>query len=89
MKYFITVFLALWALASPAQKIRVDLPHFAGKGYVWFCCHGDKQDTIAQGALNAKGQAVLTVPPLIMVGRGCRISCLPMVAVWRLFLIVR
>jgi len=51
------------ALASPAQKITIDLPHFAGKEYSWILSNGEKLDTIARGALDTNGQAVLTVPP--------------------------
>ena len=62
MKYVITSFLVLWVAAVSAQRITIDLPHFAGKEYVWFLCNGDGQDTLSRGKLDAKGRTVLTVP---------------------------
>jgi len=62
MKYFLIIFLTLSSVISSAQQITIDLSHFAGKEYVWFVSNGEKQDTIGRGSLNAKGQAVLTVP---------------------------
>ena len=63
MKYILTVFFAFLALVASAQRITIDLPHFAGKEYVWFVCVGDQLDTIARGTLDGKGQTVLTIPP--------------------------
>ena len=62
MRYLLTIFLAFTGFLLQGQRITVSLPHFAGKSYMWFFCHGDKQDTVAQGALDGKGKAVLTVP---------------------------
>jgi len=63
MKHLIINLFILLALPAAAQKITVDLPHFAGKEYVWVLFNGEKPDTIARGTLDAKGQTVLTVPP--------------------------
>ena len=63
MKYFLTSFFILCALATTAQKITVSLPHFADKEYVWIMLEGEKRDTVARGALDANGQAILIVPP--------------------------
>ena len=63
MKYFLTSFFALCALVMTAQKITVNLPYFADKEYVWFMLDGEKRDTVARGALDANGQAILIVPP--------------------------
>ena len=63
MKQFFTNLFMLLALPAAAQKITINLPHFADKEYVWVTFNGEKADTIARGALDAKGQTVLTVPP--------------------------
>jgi hypothetical protein len=63
MKHFIFILFTLMGICAQAQKITIDLPHFAGKEYVWFMINGDRQDTIKRGVLDAKGQTVLNVPP--------------------------
>jgi len=68
-QFFINLFILL-ALPAAAQKITINLPHFAGKEYVWVLFNGEKPDTIARGALDANGQTVLTVPPAYENRRG-------------------
>jgi len=63
MKHFLISVFVLWTLASSAQKITIDLPHFADKEYVWVVFVGEKLDTVARGTLDMNGQTVLTVPP--------------------------
>jgi len=70
MKHLLINLFILLALPAAAQKITIDLPHFAGKEYVWLLFNGDKTDTIARGALDANGQTVLTVPPAYGNRRG-------------------
>jgi len=70
MKPILITLFTLTTLFAPAQQITIVLPHFAGKEYVWFVHKGDKQDTLARGVLNAKGQTVLTVPPAYQHWRG-------------------
>ena len=60
--FFLTLFFAIIATAAPAQRITIDLPYFAGKSYEWIASEGEKIDTLAGGALDAAGKAVLTVP---------------------------
>lgn len=71
MKQFFTTTLFLCiTLSMQAQKITIDLPRFADREYVWLMCNGEKQDTITYGALDTKGQAVLTIPPAYKNWRG-------------------
>jgi len=70
IKRFFTSLFVLLALSATAQKIKIDLPHFAGKEYVWVMFGGEKTDTVAHGVLDTKGQTVLTVPPAYENWRG-------------------
>lgn len=71
MKRIIVLFAVLSAiLASSAQKVNINLPYFAGKEYVWVMVNGEKPDTVARGALDMNGQAVLTVPSAYQNWRG-------------------
>ena len=58
----ILFFCMLWAIATQAQLITINLPHFAGKKYVWIVSEGEKSDTLALGILNDEGKTVLKVP---------------------------
>ncbi|MBV4357759.1 peroxiredoxin family protein [Pinibacter aurantiacus] len=59
-----TLATALLATASlsQAQTIQLDLPHFAGKQYVYQLFQGDKKDTIMTGALDKNGKTTLVIP---------------------------
>jgi len=43
-------------------KVHINLPHFAGKPYVFYLMQGDRQDTIQSGALDEEGKTVLMLP---------------------------
>ena len=48
--------------AQTRSKVNIELPHFAGKPYVFYLMQGDKQDTIQSGALDESGKTVLILP---------------------------
>jgi len=71
MKRIIVLLTVLYAaLALQAQKITINLPHFASKEYVWIMSNGEKLDTVARSTLDTNGQTVLTVPPAYNNWRG-------------------
>ena len=69
MKHLLLFFLLLPA-GLAAQQIRIDLPRFPDREYVWLAFNGDTQDTLARGALDAKGQTVLRIPQQYKKWRG-------------------
>lgn len=61
MKFlFLLLFLSLPVMM--AGKVHINLPHFAGKAYVYYLMQGEATDTIMRGSLDEKGQTVLSLP---------------------------
>jgi len=60
MKNFILVLIAiLGSLTARSQTINIELSHFGGKGYKYVVAQGAKFDTIAVGALDKSGKAII------------------------------
>jgi hypothetical protein len=60
--YLISLLLLVFLPAKANPAVRIDLPHFAGKQYVFYLMQGDGQDTIQSGFLDKEGKTLLALP---------------------------
>ena len=60
--------------AQTRSKVNIELPHFAGKPYVFYLMQGERQDTIQSGALDDRGKPCLCFPNGIKHSPECRNS---------------
>lgn len=60
---YITIIAGLYALGGYSQTIHLDFKQFAGKPYTYLIVHGEKQDTVSIGKLDAKGKATVSILP--------------------------
>lgn len=61
----LSAMLATTTLATEG-RVHIQLPHFAGKKYVFYLMQGDNRDTIQSGVLDKKGEVLLSLPDRYM-----------------------
>ncbi|MDR0505228.1 MAG: redoxin domain-containing protein [Dysgonamonadaceae bacterium] len=62
--YLISLFMPVFMLAKANTAVRIELPHFADKQYVFYLMHGDRQDTVQSGYLDKEGKTFLALPEM-------------------------